>query len=106
MFLSSCRFGRGLAWSCRAGGEEKRERERRGDGGVAVLTRVRGRVRQRIDALEGGIHRALAHSMPRRESARGAGGESRRFPLYALLALVFAWASLAQLQLAAMQQVV
>jgi len=44
--------------------------------------------------------------MPRRESARGAGGESRRFPLYALLALVFAWASLAQLQLAAMQQVV
>lgn len=48
--------------------EEKRERERRGDGGVAVLTRVRGRVRQRIDALEAQMR---DHVLPGRGSATG-----------------------------------
>jgi hypothetical protein len=35
----------------------------------------------------------------------GGGGESRRTPLYVLLALVCAWGVLSQLQLVAMQQV-
>ena len=50
-----------------------------------------------------------AGKMPAPESRDSAnardGGESRRIPLYALLALVFAWAVLSQLQLVAMQHV-
>ena len=76
-------------------------------GGVGCCRRVHGAQVTRNHVPVTAPEALLWHSgMPPREStnARG-GGESRRTPLYALLALFFAWAVLLQLQLVAMQQV-